>query len=151
MPKNLKNLSKRSDYEGWKHILTFFSCLFVLGVASVASWGTIWFIPIYIFYCTLWGGADAIWHECGHRTAFKTRKLNDFFYTIASYMNNFEPVRWRYTHFVHHGNTYSTDNPFDHEIEYALDFCQINYCVILLEHPLKLVLYSLLKFKMHST
>ena len=39
--KVLKNLSKRSDYEGWKHILTFFSCLFILGVTSVASWGTI--------------------------------------------------------------------------------------------------------------
>ena len=34
-------------------------------------------------------------------------------------MANFEPTRWRYTHFVHHGNTYSTENPFDHEIEYG--------------------------------
>jgi fatty acid desaturase len=34
-------------------------------------------------------------------------------------MSNFEPIRWRYTHFVHHGNTYSTENPFDHEIEYG--------------------------------
>ena len=32
--KVLKSLSKRSDYEGWKHILTFFSCLFILGLAS---------------------------------------------------------------------------------------------------------------------
>ena len=36
-------------------------------------------------------------------------------------MSNFEPIRWRYTHFVHHGNTYSTENPFDHEIEYGND------------------------------
>ena len=34
-------------------------------------------------------------------------------------MANFEPTRWRYTHFIHHGNTYSTENPFDHEIEYG--------------------------------
>ena len=34
-------------------------------------------------------------------------------------MANFEPTRWRYTHFVHHGNTYSTNDPFDHEIEYG--------------------------------
>ena len=33
----------------------------------------------------------------------------------------FEPVRWRYTHFNHHGNTYSTENPFDHEIEFGND------------------------------
>ena len=114
--KLLKDLSKRSDYEGWKHILIFFSCLLSLGIASVASWGTIWFIPIYIFYCTLWGGADAIWHECGHRTAFKTRKLNDFFYTIASYMNNFEPVRWRWSHSLHHSYTASID-PHDYEVD----------------------------------
>ena len=36
-------------------------------------------------------------------------------------MANFEPIRWRYTHFIHHGNTYSTENPFDHEIEYGND------------------------------
>jgi fatty acid desaturase len=36
-------------------------------------------------------------------------------------MANFEPTRWRYTHFVHHGNTYSTNDPFDYEIEYGND------------------------------
>ena len=36
-------------------------------------------------------------------------------------MANFEPTRWRYSHFVHHGNTYSIENPFDHEIEYGND------------------------------
>ena len=34
-------------------------------------------------------------------------------------MSNFEPIRWRYTHFVHHGNTYSTKDPYDYEIEYG--------------------------------
>ena len=114
--KTLKKLSKRSDFEGWKHIIIFFVCLLTLGISSVLTWGTIWFIPVYVFYCTLWGGADAIWHECGHRTAFKTRKLNDFFYTIASYMNNFEPVRWRWSHSLHHSYTASVD-PHDYEVD----------------------------------
>ena len=34
-------------------------------------------------------------------------------------MSFFEPTRWRYTHFIHHGNTYSTENPYDHEIEFS--------------------------------
>jgi len=114
--KTLKKLSKRSDFEGWKHIIIFFVCLLTLGISSVLTWGTIWFIPVYVFYCTLWGGADAIWHECGHRTAFKTRNLNDFFYTIASYMNNFEPVRWRWSHSLHHSYTASVD-PHDYEVD----------------------------------
>ena len=62
------------------------------------------------------GGADAIWHECGHRTAFKTRNLNDFFYEIASFMNNFESVRFHWSHSLHHSYTASVD-PHDFEVE----------------------------------
>ena len=52
----------------------------------------------------------------GHRTAFKTRKLNDFFYYIASFLNNFEPVRWRWSHSLHHSYTASVD-PHDFEVD----------------------------------
>ena len=89
----LRELSQRSDMPGWKHIIIYSLALSGLGLLSVQVWGTWWFLPVYLMYCTMWGGADAIWHECGHRTAFKSRKLNDFFYYIASFMNNFEPVR----------------------------------------------------------
>ena len=112
--KTLKNLSKRTDYEGWKHIIIFTLSLTGLGILSAYFWQTWWFIPIYLAYCMFWGGADAIWHECGHRTAFRTRKLNDFFYHIASFMNNFEPVRWRWSHSLHHSYTASVD-PHDYE------------------------------------
>ena len=114
--KTLKNLSKRSDYEGWRHIIIFSLSLTVLGLLSLYSWQTIWFLPVYLAYCMMWGGADAIWHECGHGTAFKTRKLNNFFYKIASFMNNFEPVRWKWSHSLHHSYTASID-PHDYEVD----------------------------------
>jgi fatty acid desaturase len=114
--KTLKALSKRSDFEGWKHIIIFFSALSSLGILSVYFWNTWFFVLFYLAYCTVWGGADAIWHECGHRTAFKTRKINDFFYNIASFMNNFEPVRWRWSHSLHHSYTASLD-PHDYEVD----------------------------------
>ena len=76
--KVLKKLSKRSDFYGWKHVITFFASLILLGLLCLNFWGSLLFIPIYLAYCTLWNGADAIWHECGHRTAFKSRKINDF-------------------------------------------------------------------------
>ena len=114
--KTLKDLSKRSDFEGWKHIIIFFSALSSLGLLSVYFWNTWFFVLFYLAYCTVWGGADAIWHECGHRTAFKTRKINDFFYNIASFMNNFEPVRWRWSHSLHHSYTASLD-PHDYEVD----------------------------------
>ena len=114
--RRLKELSKRSDYEGWKHIIIYILIMTSLCIACIYSWGSFLFIPLYLAYCMFWGGADAIWHECGHRTAFKTRKLNDFFYHIASYMNNFEPVRWRWSHSLHHSYTASVD-PHDFEAE----------------------------------
>jgi len=114
--KELKNLTKRNDFAGWRHIIIYFFALFSLGLFCTYFWGTWWFVIFYIAYCTLWGGADAIWHECGHRTAFKTRSLNDFFYYIASFMNNFEPVRWRWSHSLHHSYTASID-PHDFEVE----------------------------------
>ena len=117
--KKLKELSRRSDYEGWKHIIIFTITLITLGTMGVYVWGTIWFIPVYLSYCMFWGGADAIWHECGHRTAFKTRKLNNFFYIIASFMNNFEPVRWRSSHSLHHSYTASVD-PHDFEVDESI-------------------------------
>jgi len=115
--KKLKELSRRSDYEGWKHISIYFVALLSLGLICLSLWGNWWFfVPVYLAYCTLWGGADAIWHECGHRTAFKTRRLNDFFYQIASFMNNFEAVRFHWTHSLHHSYTASVD-PHDFEVE----------------------------------
>ena len=115
----LKKLSKRNDLPGWRHIIIYFFSLTILGILSSLFWGTGWFILFYISYCTLWGGADAIWHECGHRTAFKSRKLNDFFYFIASFMNNFEPIRWRWSHSLHHSYTASID-PHDFEVESSI-------------------------------
>ncbi len=117
--KKLKFLSKRSNFEGWKHIIIFTVSLITLGILSVYFWKSWWFILFYLSYCTMWGGADAIWHECGHRTAFKSRKLNDFFYNIASFMNNFEPVRWRWSHSLHHSYTASVD-PHDYEVDASI-------------------------------
>ena len=130
--KILKNLSKRSDFEGWKHIIIFFASLSFLGIFSSYFWGTWWFILFYIAYCTLWGGADAIWHECNHRTAFKTRKLNNFFYYIASFMNNFEAIRWRWSHSLHHSYTASVD-PHDFEVDVSIFWrpkSMLNFLVI---------------------
>ena len=114
--KCLKELLRLSDFEGWKHVVIFFSSLVALGAGCVYLWGSWWFVPIYFCYCILWGGADAIWHECGHRTAFKTKRLNNFFYPIAGFMNNFEPVRFRWSHSLHHSHTASID-PHDFEVE----------------------------------
>ena len=113
---DLRELLERNDYEGWRHVIIYFVTITLLGSFCFYFWGTWWFIIFYFAYCTMWGGADAIWHECGHRTAFKSRSLNDFFYQIASFMNNFEAVRFRWSHSLHHNYTASVD-PHDFEVD----------------------------------
>ena len=113
--KEFKKLCKKSDWQGFKHMIIYFSALFFFGYLAYATWGTWWCILFFIIYGNIWGCADALWHETGHRTAFKSRFWNDFFYFIASFMDNFEPIRWRYSHHHHHSHTIFTD-PLDFEI-----------------------------------
>ena len=69
-----KELTKTSDLPGWKHIIIFAITLSTLDI-YVVVWGSWYFIPIYLVYCTFLGGTDAM-HECGHRTLLN-QKLND--------------------------------------------------------------------------
>ena len=118
---DLKELSKKSDLKGFIHISIFFSILFCTGYLSFYNWGSFWGIFWILIYVNIYCFSNPIWHETGHRTAFKSKLFNEFFYYISCYMSYFEPIRWRYSHFIHHGNTYSTENPYDHEIEYGND------------------------------
>ena len=118
---DLKELSKKSDLKGFIHISIFFSILFCTGYLSFYNWGSFWGIFWILIYGNIYCFSNPIWHETGHRTAFKSKLFNEFFYYISCYMSYFEPIRWRYSHFIHHGNTYSTENPYDHEIEYGND------------------------------
>ena len=113
--KELKALCKKSDWQGWKHMIIYFTSLFFFGYLAYATWGTWWTLLFFFLYGSIWGCADALWHETGHRTAFKSKILNDVFYFIASFMDNFEPIRWRHSHFHHHSYTIFND-PVDFEI-----------------------------------
>ena len=50
-----------------------------------------------------------------NRGTKQSKFWNDFFYFIASFMDNFEPIRWRYSHCHHHTYTIFND-PVDFEI-----------------------------------
>ena len=91
--KDLKELSKKSDLKGLQHVTIYFILLFIFGYMSVATWGTWWTILWLWLYGVLFYSSNPIWHECGHRTAFKSKFLNEFFYQIGSFMTDFEPTR----------------------------------------------------------
>lgn len=113
--KELKKLSRKSDLKGFKHIILYFGILFFFGYMAVSTWGTWWTVLWLWVYGIVYYASNPIWHECGHKTAFKSKIFNDIFYQIGSFMTDFEPTRWTWSHFRHHSNTSSTVNPHDYE------------------------------------
>ena len=113
-----RELIKRSDWQGIKHVSIWILCLIVSGYFVITTWLSWWSIPALFIYGNIFTACNPVWHECGHRTAFKTRWLNEMFYHIGSFMFNFEPIRWRWSHFRHHSNTLdTTDEGLDYEIQ----------------------------------
>ena len=71
--KEFKELCKKSDWQGFKHMLIYFSSLVFFGYLAYATWGTWWSLLFFLIYGNIWGCSDAMWHETGHRTAFKSK------------------------------------------------------------------------------
>ena len=115
--KILKEFSKRSNWQGIKHIFLYFLILLFSGYMSFITWGTWWTIFWFLIYGNIYTFSNPIWHECGHKLAFKSRSLNEIFYHITSFMYNYEPIRWRWSHHHHHTYTLHTENHYDHEIQ----------------------------------
>ena len=115
--KVLKDLSRRSDWQGIKHILIWATILVFSGYMAFLTWGTWWCVFWFLVYGNIYLFSDPIRHECGHRNAFKSRWLNECFYYLTSFMFNYEPIRWRWSHFHHHTYTLHTKEHYDHEIQ----------------------------------
>ena len=88
------------------HTVLWIGLLIGSGIWLWLTWMSWWTIPAAFIYGTLYGSAsDARWHECGHRTAFASKRTNDILYYIASFMDIREPVSWRWSHHRHHADT----------------------------------------------
>jgi fatty acid desaturase len=102
----LKELMRRKDGPAIRDTLIWFAALIVSGSLGYAFWGSWAAVPFFLVYGVLYGSAsDSRWHECGHRTAFKTTWMNDAVYQIACFMILREPEIWRWSHTRHHTDT----------------------------------------------
>jgi len=115
--KQLKELSKRKNLPSLIHFSIYFGSLFISGYLAYVTWGT-WLSFVFFFiYGTIYTFSVSNWHETVHKTAFKTRWINEFFYHVTSFMADFEGFRWRWSHTFHHSNTLQTKDNYDHEIQ----------------------------------
>ena len=97
---------QRDDGPAIRDTLIWLAALIVSGGLGVWCWGSWAAAPFFLVYGVLYGSAsDSRWHECGHRTAFKTKWMNDAVYQIACFMILREPEIWRWSHTRHHTDT----------------------------------------------
>lgn len=105
-PKTIRDLMQKSDAIALRDTVIWLGAMCATAVVAVALWPSLWSAPFWLVYGVLYGsGGDSRWHECGHRTAFKTAWMNDAVYQIASFMMMRNPVVWRASHVRHHTDT----------------------------------------------
>ena len=101
----LKELHQRKNLPAALNTFLYFFTLGILGYLAYLSWGTWLAVPMFLIYGTFYSFTNARWHEYGHKTFFKSRKLNDIFYEISSFLQYLESVSWRWSHHHHHSRT----------------------------------------------
>jgi fatty acid desaturase len=103
--KELKALMARGDGKGLANFGLWLACLAASGYLAYAAVGSVWAIPAFFLYGTIYSSCDARWHECAHGTPFRTRWLNEAFYLLSSMMNMKEGTYMRWSHTRHHTET----------------------------------------------
>ena len=104
--RRMKELMRRSDRRGLIDYGIWLALLSGCGAWLVTAWDSWWAVPAAVFYGIFYGScADSRWHECAHGTVFKSRRLNELFYHLASFMALKNPYLWRWSHTRHHTDT----------------------------------------------
>ena len=102
----MRELMQRSDGPATRDTILWIGGMIVTGALGAYFWGSWWCVPFFVVYGVLYGsGGDSRWHECGHRTAFKTQWKNDAVYQIACFFMVRNPTIWRWSHTRHHTDT----------------------------------------------
>ena len=105
-PEAIRALMEKSDAIALRDTMLWIGAMVMSAGMAVTLWPTWWSLPFWLIYGVLYGSAsDARWHECGHRTAFKTAWMNNAVYHLASFMLMRNPVSWRASHIRHHTDT----------------------------------------------
>ncbi len=101
----LKSLSTRSDLRGLvqlgSQLAAIALCIALIESLAPRLWALLPFAALGVLLNCLYAGQ----HETSHRTAFRSRRLNDWVGAAIGFLSIY-PARWdRYFHFAHHRHT----------------------------------------------
>jgi len=103
----LATLNDRSDFKGWQQLIIHLAVIAVSGAIWGISWNLgYWLaIPALVVYGFSLATMFATLHECAHRTAFASQKLNDSVAWVAGVLSFYNSTFYRRYHKWHHRYT----------------------------------------------
>jgi len=103
----LKQLNTRSNLAGWIQLLLHLGLIGVSGGLWLTQMGAQpgMALPALVVYGASLATMFAALHECVHRTAFASRKLNDSVAWVAGLLSFYNSTFYRYYHKWHHRYT----------------------------------------------
>lgn len=101
----LQQLMQKSDAKAWQQLLSHAGAIAISGTLIYLSYGTWWLIVPFIIHGILLNYLYAAQHELMHLTAFRSRRLNNFFSRITGFIVLFPRDYDRIMHFAHHRHT----------------------------------------------
>ena len=113
--KVLKDLLQRNDRSAIVSHGLYFLLLAAVGVTASLLFqsGSLWWIPAFFIYGTLFGMCNSRVHESLHGTPLKTTWLNEVVYFLSSAMEIRCPLSTRWSHMIHHSYTQLTDTDLE--------------------------------------
>jgi fatty acid desaturase len=145
----LKEVTRRNNRDALLRFSGFIGLVAASGALAWVSLGTLWCIPAFLLYGTLYAFAEAMEHELRHRTSFKSEWLNETVHWLICFMTWREQIYSRWSHAQHHTYTHLTATvPADVEIavkrppnylKLATDFLRVSHGI---HHLRNIVLHS---------
>ncbi len=110
----LRSISRRSDARGLLQLAGHLAVLALTGAAVLAARDSAWLLPVLLVHGVVLTFLFAPLHECIHRTAFRSRRLNDMVAEAAGFLLVLPPRWFRAFHMAHH--RYTQDPSRDPEL-----------------------------------
>jgi fatty acid desaturase len=103
---DLAKLNRRSDCKGWQQLTVHLTVMALSGTVWSMNWGSMWIaIPALVIYGFSLASMFAALHECVHRTAFASQRVNDSIAWIAGVLSFYNSTFYRRYHKWHHRYT----------------------------------------------
>ena len=98
----LRGLSRRSDRRGALQLALHCTLLSMTGFLVYSARGTVWLLPAIVLHGAVLDFLFCALHETIHRTAFRSRWMNDAVAWICGALLLLPPEYFRLFHFAHH-------------------------------------------------